>query len=300
VAKPEELNSESFTHRIREVIAHWPLYRTLEFTGSVLVRTPQPPKALPLPIGTAPTMCVAFPFEIEMDCATCSMFLRWEVDGVRHATDFGGSYFKLRYVCRNCSAEMTEVFLRLQIKDAGGRVAKVGQYPPLERQPVAAVASSLDEDDLKLYRQALTLRNHNLGIAAVAYLRRIIENNTNAVLDLIAHHAATVEGNSPLLKKLDEMKHEKQFSTKIEYAAELLPASLKPGGHNPLSVLHGLASAGLHGESDEECIDIFDHCQASFEHVITKLKEDLEKDQDYLSVVNKLNEKAAKVKEKAN
>jgi hypothetical protein len=47
----------------------------------------------------------------------------------------------------------------------------------------------------------------------------------------------------------------KVAAEKIDLVKELLPASLRPGGMNPLVVLHTNLSKGLHSMSDEECLE---------------------------------------------
>lgn len=154
----------------------------------------------------------------------------------------------------------------------------------------------MKDGDLKLYRQALTCRHSNFGIAAVAYLRRIVENRTNYLVDVIAEQVAASEPDSPLLARVEEVKRDRRFSEKIEFAAAMLPASVRRGGQNPVAILHDLTSEGLHAKSDEECIDMFDRCQLAFEHVITSLKSDSDEDKQYAEALKKLTEKATKGK----
>lgn len=92
------------------------------------------------------------------------------------------------------------------------------------------------------------------------------------------------------------MKGEKRFSDKIDYAAELLPRTLRQGGQNPIAMLHDLASEGLHAKSDEECVEIFDRCRLAFEHVVKRLKEDRDEDESYSEALKRLTEKTAKRK----
>lgn len=117
------------------------------------------------------------------------------------------------------------------------------------------------------------MRNFNLGLAAVAYMRRVVENRMGDMLEIL--HEAAVAHNTPLelLKRHEEMKKEKRFAAKIDYAGDLLPANLRPPGKpNPMAILHELASEGLHTKSDEECVDIFDKCRTTFEYVFGKMR----------------------------
>ena len=56
----------------------------------------------------------------------------------------------------------------------------------------------LDKEDLSFYKNALRMRNYNLGIAAVAYLRRVVENKINDVLDVLAQAFCNMVRDCPV------------------------------------------------------------------------------------------------------
>ena len=60
---------------------------------------------------------------------------------------------------------------------------------------------------------------------------------------------------------------------RIKVASEVLPPHLKPGGHNPLDKLYAPLSAGLHGESDDECLTTFSEARFVFEYLFKNLTE---------------------------
>jgi len=169
---------------------------------------------------------------------------------------------------------------------------KVGQYPELEERVPEALEQALDGVDLKLYRNALRMRNFNLGVAAVAYMRRIIENRMTDMLEILHESARAHNAPAELLERHQAMKNEKRFSEKIDYAGELLPSSLRPSGKpNPMAILHELASEGLHAKSDEECVDIFDSCRRTFEYVFGKLRIETEDAKNFVKEMAGLAEK---------
>jgi hypothetical protein len=176
------------------------------------------------------------------------------------------------------------------------RILQSRSIPELEEQVSEALAKTLSADDLKAYRNALRLRNFNLGIAAVAYMRRVVENRLNDLLEVL-HEAATVHGApAKLLARHQPMMKEKRFSTKVDYAGNLLPKNLRPEGKpNPMAILHELASDGLHAKTDEECVDIFDACRETFEYVYGKLRIETEDAKKFLSGIANLTEKRAKL-----
>ena len=97
-----------------------------------------------------------------------------------------------------------------------------------------------------------------------------------------------------LLQRVEDVKRDWRYSEKIDFAADLLPKSVRPGGHNPIKTLHSLTSEALHGLSDEESVDVFDRCQLAFEHVIKRLKHDQDEDQSFKEALKQLAQKAEK------
>jgi len=71
--------------------------------------------------------------------------------------------------------------------------------------------------------------------------------------------------------------------TKIEYASKILPPHLRPGGHNPLNKLYAVASAGIHGKSDEQCLEDFHNARFEFEYLFKNLTVSNEEAREYLA-----------------
>jgi hypothetical protein len=133
------------------------------------------------------------------------------------------------------------------------------------------LAKALGEENAGLYKKALISSNYNHGLGAVAYFRRVLENKVNLILDLIAEGLETSREQTDDLAHLEEIKNSHRVEEKIEFASRILPAHLKPGGHNPLDKLYAAASAGLHGESDDECLTIFNEARFVFEYLFKNL-----------------------------
>jgi|SRR5215469_4024996 len=70
---------------------------------------------------------------------------------------------------------------------------------------------------------------------------------------------------------LAQTKQETQASRKIEVIRDLIPASLRPHGINPLRVLHDALSVGIHSREDEECLEQAATIRESLVFFITQL-----------------------------
>lgn len=163
----------------------------------------------------------------------------------------------------------------------------VGQVP----KPSTTISRTLKNhlgQDAEIYRKGLICRNEGFGIGAVSYIRRVVENKTNELIDVIAD-LATAEGLSPdQAEKLRSAKDNKAYDKKLEVAAPLVPASLRPGDVNPLGELHRLLSLGLHGRTEEECLQIADDTREIFEYVFERLRAQIDAHRSFKDRVTKI------------
>ncbi len=226
--------------------------------------------------------------QIFCDRDECKKETWWELEYTR--VEFGSNFIEHKtYRCKNCakadgkSNNIHYLFIWKESEDGnGGLFMKVGQYPPLSIEPSPELAKALGKEDAALYKKALIDANFNHGIGAVAYFRRVLENKINLLLDLIAEAARIEQTGEELLKELETVKVSRALEKRIQYASQLLPAHLRPGGHNPLDQLYGVASAGLHGESDEECLNIFTEAKFVFEYLFKNLTASNEEAREYV------------------
>jgi len=58
---------------------------------------------------------------------------------------------------------------------------------------------------------------------------------------------------------------------KIDLVKDLLPTILRPGGMNPLGVLHSELSEGLHAETDANCLENVSHARDILTFLINQI-----------------------------
>jgi hypothetical protein len=155
------------------------------------------------------------------------------------------------------------------------KVTKIGQYPP----PSVAVSKSLNQnlgsDLTALYRKALVTRNQGYGLAAVSYIRRVVEDKTNELIEVAAEFAEAHAIDPTTVAKMRAAANSEEYVTyedKLKIASTVFPGRLLVGDINPLQVLYSLVSKGLHGLSESECVVVADATLEVFEHIFTKLK----------------------------
>ncbi len=269
---PYYSKDEDLSRALKGILESWPLYRVLEYSGSALTTLPK---------------------YIGMWCPTCKNDLWWERIDYSSSNERTG-YGSAEYRCRNCTGETVRFYLYWKATNSSSSVFfKVGQFPPPEERIPRDLEKQLVTGDLEFYKRAIRCRNFGYGLAALAYLRRAVENQMNQLLDLIAQSAKD-SGFAEDLKRLDEVKRSRVFDDKITYAAGILPPHLRPGGHNPIDRLHDIASEGIHSRSDDECIDIFDRIRLVFEYLFIELNVSLSKTKEFASKLNELTAKREK------
>lgn len=183
-------------------------------------------------------------------------------------TNTQGDFHFPEFSCVTCYRGKKAYLLKSsQIDGEHLEIVKAGQYPQKEL-PRSKTLSKFFENDKSDYNKAVICLANGYGIAAFAYLRRIIEKNIIGLLDLIKE---SVDSESPLLEKLSVLKVTSPMSDKIEIANHALPDYLKPDGFNPLGQIYSLLSDGVHSLPDQDCLDKAQDLQACLEFLISEL-----------------------------
>jgi hypothetical protein len=93
-----------------------------------------------------------------------------------------------------------------------------------------------------------------LGVGAFTYYRRVVVSQKNRILGEIVKVAEKIDPGSPAIAELKAAIKETRFSESLEMVKTAIPQALLINGHNPLTLLHGALSDGLHDRTDEECL----------------------------------------------
>jgi len=128
-------------------------------------------------------------------------------------------------------------------------------------------------------------------LAAATYIRRVIEDKTNELIELAAKVAESHQLDpafvAAIRKAADSMVYTR-FEDKLQYASTVFPETLVVGSYNPLATLYSLVSKGIHGLSEAECIAIADDTVAVFEYVFAKLRSEMTERNKFVERVKRL------------
>ena len=157
-------------------------------------------------------------------------------------------------------------------------VMKVGQYPAPSVALPPALSKNLGPDAAELYRKGLQCRNNGYGLAAVSYIRRVVEDKTNELIEVAAKLAESHGEGTAVVAKIRDVANSAEYTAyeeKLKIAATVFPDSLKVGDINPLKALYGLVSRGVHALNEAECIAVADQTVEVFDYIFTNLRADV-------------------------
>lgn len=215
---------------------------------------------------------------------------RRPTDGVGSAGNTRLDFSAAAYACGLCRGSNLVVFYELlnwsEVPGSHGgmyqhtAVRKIGQVPPDDVDVPPELVGRLGST-ASHYKRALISRNAGYGIGAMAYLRRVVDEKTDELIDVMAELSKTYNASDEEIHKLLDSKAQSRYDQKLEVAAELIPTALRPGGVNPLGQLYKHASIDLHGKTDDECVAIFDDLRADFEYVFRNLHNQAEERREF-------------------
>jgi hypothetical protein len=118
------------------------------------------------------------------------------------------------------------------------------------------------------------LHESAFGIAACSYLRRLLENQITPLLQSVYELRKEEDGD---VRELSEILGEKVAENKIRLANKVLPSSLEVPGDNPLELIYDKLSAGLHRQSEQECMEIATEASQVLRYVIISINDEYER-----------------------
>jgi|SRR5579872_1180405 len=164
----------------------------------------------------------------------------------------------LQYTCRNC--QRNQKTYAIVVKQGGegtgnGIALKMGEFPAFGPHTPPRVITLIGPDR-EIFLKGRRAENRGLGIGAFSYYRRVVENQKSRIIAEIAKVAKKLGAKPDVLQEFEAAGTETQFSKAIEQIKHGLPQMLMIDGHNPLTLLHGALSEGLHEHTDEECLEL--------------------------------------------
>ena len=279
-----------------QFITRWPLY------------TPAPVE------GFSPPARISYPCSTPLICEKETTWLRVGIATYVRLEDAGTGYNWVWYLCGLCSKKYLVVWYRdveyeqrpVRRRVSSGltrntpvpgspstvpvltKVQKVGQYPPQSIGIPKGLEKELGEEGRSLYKKGLINRNEGFGLGALTYIRRVVEDKTNELIEVAAKLAESHDVEAKIVEQIRKAAIERAtYDQKLKIAATVLPKSLLIEGINPLLTLYGLVSEGVHGLTEAECIAVADETTSVFEYIFANLRAQTTARQDFVQKVQK-------------
>ena len=197
--------------------------------------------------------------QIQLHCSDdkCNgtRFFRCITSPIQVNSDKEGNEF-IKYRCSNCQKTVKTFSISLYNNmNKTGVGLKYGEFPPFG-PPTPARLIKLIGPDRELFLKGRRCENQGLGVGALVYYRRVVEIQKNRILDQIIKVSEKIGASEDDIKELQGAKDEVQFSKALKQVKKAIPHSLLIDGHNPLLLLHGALSDGVHDRQDEECLEL--------------------------------------------
>lgn len=168
------------------------------------------------------------------------------------------TFIFVTYRCYNCLSEEKTFSIAAAMDSKfseSGKCYKFGELPNFG-PPAPAKLIKLIGPDREEFLKGRRCENQGLGVGAFIYYRRVVENQKDRILNEIIRVSEKIGAPEQKIEILKNAVKETQFSTALKSAKDAIPESLLINGHNPLLLLHGALSEGVHALTDEKCLEI--------------------------------------------
>jgi len=190
--------------------------------------------------------------------------------------------YKFEYQCVACDS------FRVTFLVTGAtnkRVLKSGRSPPPEIQIPKELKTALGSE-APYFTKGRISEEHGFGIGAYAYYRRIVENNIGSLLEEIAKVLPLEE--KAYRVALEKVRKSRIADEKIKIVKDLLPATLRPAGQNPLALIHDVLSEGIHSKSDDECLELAEDLRIALTTLVQEVARHSQAQRDFTRAINRL------------
>jgi hypothetical protein len=176
----------------------------------------------------------------------------------------------LHYSCSNCRSrsKIFAVMARWNVVADEGEAVKVGEWPPFG-PPVSARVMSIAGRSKALFLMGCRAEMQGLGIGAMIYYRRVVENQKNHIIDEIIRVARRTHSSEPQIEKLKAAGGEKEFKKAVEIISDAIPQVLLINGYNPLALLEQALTRGSSAAKDHDALRL----AAAIRKIFTELSE---------------------------
>src|SRR5262249_8328778 len=191
----------------------------------------------------------------------------------------------MHFKCTGCDDGGYYFFLYVNAKE--GWVRKIGQNPPWSTEIPRGVADLLG-DDARLYRKAKICLSQSFGLGACGYLRKILEHQVNAILELLRDLRTASGAPESELIEIKEIIDGNLLTDKTDYAYKHAPHSIIVEGYNPLKLIHDFPGDAIHKLTEDQAIRRASQVIAAVEFVVREFQREKRSKGEFLAAIKNL------------
>jgi len=259
-------------------IVNAPMYQKQEILGLK-------PFKPPIPVHEF-EKSITLPKTIKRECGTCGGVPNWEYPYEDRAIP-ELERIPAIYLCKSCGDAFG---VWIQWVEENGKVIceKFGEFPKPEARLPKELETALRQH-AEFWRKGMTMRHHNYGLGALVCFRRIVEDATGDLLELLAKAMESAKQPQAEVEAVRRLIGERApFEDKMKLASEMIPAVLRPGGANPFNTIFAVVSAGMHGKTDSECSDLVDALADAMAVLVARLNQEIDSAKKLADAVKKI------------
>jgi hypothetical protein len=208
--------------------------------------------------------------------------------------------YSLVYRCQGCGRHFFCLLL-VEFKDnvvsRAAIIQKTGQIPAFDIRVPQTITDRISPDSALYYSRAQICLSHSYGIAACVYLRRMLADQINPLLEMNYEIKKEEGAAEKELKRFEEAISAKVFDEKIRLISQGLPESIEVPGNNPVLLAYRQLSNGLHNLTDQECVTVARRVSSILLRLLVGLREEQESKKRYLEDIRALSPKRAAIVE---
>ncbi len=193
----------------------------------------------------------------------------------------------LHYTCANCRmhSKIFAIMARWKADIDEGEAVKVGEWPPFGPKVSARVISLLGKNK-NLFLLGRRAEIQGLGIGALTYYQKVIENQKNHIIDEIIRIVRRSNPPESQIAKLRSAKAEKGLKGTVEMISDAMPQVLLINGYNPLALLEQAISKGTYVNDDIDALKMATAIRRILSELAERVVKALEDQSDLEEAVN--------------
>lgn len=185
-------------------------------------------------------------------------------------------FYQLHYSCGICHQSDLRWFLEIGRDDQGMFIRKVGQEPAYDIG-ISREMKHLPGQDIQHYKHAKICISQSYGIGACIYLRRLVEDQINPLLENYLNKRRAEGADETEVQQILAIMSERIMENKIKLVTT--PHSVT--GLNPVGRMYDMLSHGIHNLDDDACTEIAKEILTVFDEILIGLKKRIDEEAAY-------------------